>query len=112
MPMLSCGQAWTQSRQNVQSILPTLRGWNRANSQPRIVTRSETGSRLPRMQSLVWQLVHTSWSRTFTSSGESVEATKLNCPIGQTNLQNEACLKNPSTATATAKYPTASAAVQ
>ena len=26
MPMLSCGQAWTQSRQKVQSMFPTLRG--------------------------------------------------------------------------------------
>jgi hypothetical protein len=26
-PTLSWGQAWTQSRQNVQSRLPTLRGW-------------------------------------------------------------------------------------
>ena len=41
-------------------------------------------------------------SRTFTSKGESVEATKLNCPMGQTNLQNDACLKRPST-TSTAR---------
>src|ERR1700728_3376869 len=77
-----------------------------------MVTRAEIGSRRPRMQSLVWQRVQTACSRTFTSSGESVEATKLNCPMGQTNLQNAACLNNASTASATAKYPTASAAVQ
>src|SRR5262249_4908730 len=50
-------------------------------------------------------------SRTCTSSGESVDAMKLNCPIGQTNLQNEACLNTPSTTSTAAKYPTISQAV-
>src|ERR1700685_1425139 len=92
-------------------MLPTLLGRNSASSQPRIVTRSETGSRRPRMQSFVWQRVQTSCSRTFTSNGESVEATKLNCPMGQTNLQNEACLKSPSTTSTVRKYATISHAV-
>src|ERR1700723_1639786 len=92
-------------------MLPTLLGWNKANSHPRITTRSETGARLPRMQSFVWHFVQTSWSHTFTSKGERVEATKLNCPIGQTNLQNEACLKNPSTTSTQRKYATISHAV-
>src|SRR5271165_473202 len=131
MPMLSCGQAWTQSRQNVQSMLPTLRGWNRASSQPRwMMTRSDDilllapglspaptcvatceGSRAPRMQSLVWHETQTFASRTWTSRGESVEAMKLNWPIGQTNLQNEACLKTPSTTRTARKYARISQAV-
>ena len=34
MPMLSCGQAWIQSRQNVQSMLLDFRGWYRWSSHP------------------------------------------------------------------------------
>ena len=49
--------------------------------------------------------------RTLTSSGETREATKLNWPIGQTYLQNDACLKVQSTSTAAPKYPTTSQAV-
>src|SRR5579863_9472188 len=36
---------------------------------------------------------------------------KLNCPIGQTNLQNAACLKRPSITSTAPKYARASAAV-
>src|SRR6266540_461047 len=101
-----------QSRQNVQSMFPVLRGLKSASSQPRwITTSSGPGSRRPRIQSLVRQLVQTSLSRILTSSGESVEATKLNCPMGQTNLQNEACLKKPSTTSAPRKYAMISDAV-
>src|SRR5580700_1910764 len=112
IPMLSCGQACTQSRQKVQSIFPTFSGRNSANSHPRwITTNSGPGARLPRMQSFVPQSSQTSRSRTFTSSGEIVEATKLNCPIGQTNLQNDACLNTPSTTSTVRKYTTISQAV-
>ena len=55
------------------------------------------------MQSRVVQVAQTSVSRTCTSSGDSVEATKLNWPIGQTHLQNDAFLKTPSTARAATK---------
>src|SRR5919106_1419819 len=55
------------------------------------------------MQSFVAQAVQTSVSRTATSSGEAVEATKLNCPMGQTNLQNVACLNTESISSAPAK---------
>ncbi len=85
-------------------MLPTLRGWKSASSHPRCRTTSRSsGSRVPTMQSRVVQLAQTSVSRTFTSSGERVEATKLNWPIGQTHLQNEAFLKTPSTTRAAAK---------
>src|SRR5580658_5864140 len=63
------------------------------------------------MQSFVAQRSQTACSRTFTSSGESVEAMKLNCPMGQTNLQNAACLKSPSITSTAAKYASTSAAV-
>src|SRR6185437_12417521 len=104
IPTLSYGHACTQSRQKVQSILPTLRGWYNASSQPRwITTNDAAGSRTPRMQSFVAQRLHTSWSRTVISSGEAVAAAKLNCPIGHTNLQNVACLKIESITSAAAK---------
>src|SRR5207249_12130601 len=96
-PMLPCGQAPTQSMQKVQSKLPTLRGTNRASSQPRRTTGSGwrrsacgAGAGVPVMQSFVAQVAQTAWSRTRTSNGDSAEATKLNCPMGQTHLQNEA----------------------
>ena len=63
------------------------------------------------MQSNVSQVRHTSISFTFTSSGESVDAVKLNWPIGQTYLQKGACLKVASTTRAAAKNPTMSQAV-
>ena len=47
-PTLSCGQARTQSRQNVQSMFPTLRGMYRSSSHPRCWA-------LPRRQSCVTQ---------------------------------------------------------
>src|SRR5271168_3184834 len=127
-PIFSWGQACTQSRQKVQSMLPTLRGRYSASSQPRCkITRPDAlvpaefverarsvlagTSRRPRMQSLVAQRSQTAGSRTCTSRGERVEAIKLNCPMGQTNLQKEACLKSPSTTNTAAKYANASDAV-
>src|ERR687889_813860 len=77
------------------------------------MTTGDVGcSRRPRIQSFVRQPSQTFRSRAFTSSGETVEATKLNWPSGQTNLQNEACLKKESTRSAPAKYATTSHAVQ
>src|ERR1700682_5185867 len=96
IPTLSCGQAWTQSRQKVQSKLPVFFGWNRYSSQPRWVW-------LPRMQSWVRHDPQTLGSRTFTSSGDTSEFTKWNCPMGQTYLQKLAPRKKPSTANAVAK---------
>src|SRR6185369_14451408 len=61
--------------------------------------------------SFVAQPVQTCVSRTETSSGEAVAATKLNCPNGQTNLQNVACLKIESITSAPAKYVMISQAV-
>src|SRR6185369_7907396 len=61
--------------------------------------------------SFVAQPVQTCVSRTETSSGEAVAATKLNWPIGQTNLQNVACLKIESITSAPAKYVMISHAV-
>ena len=66
--MLSFGQAWMQSRQKVQSMLPAFRGTNRFISQPRF----GLGGGLPRMQSLVSQLVHTAGWR--TRNGEQGDA--------------------------------------
>jgi len=68
-PMLSCGHARTQSRQNVQSRFPNLRGRWRWVSQPRCCS-------LPRRQSCVRQLTHTSGARAFTSRGETTELMK------------------------------------
>ncbi len=82
-----------QSRQKVQSRLPTLRGWKSANSHPPA----------PRMQSLVRQLAQTDASRTLISRGETSEPKKLNCPTGHTCLQNAAPRKIVSTANATTK---------
>jgi hypothetical protein len=94
--------------------LPTFIGWNSASSHPRwetigsdrrpflaVSVGGEAG--LPRMQSLVRHPVQTSGSRTATSSGDIAEATKLNCPIGQSHLQNEACRNRASTTKAAAK---------
>src|SRR5262245_46463928 len=55
----SCGQAWTQSRQKVQSMLLVLRGWKSCNSHPRCWS-------LPRMQSCVLQVPQTERLRTVT----------------------------------------------
>ena len=52
--MLSCGHACTQSRQNVQSMLPTFAGRKSASSHPRRVTREGSdAARRPLMQSTV-----------------------------------------------------------
>src|SRR5882724_623829 len=56
----SCGQAWTQSRQRVQSMLLVLRGWNNCNSHPRCCS-------FPRIQSNVWHVLQTARLRTETS---------------------------------------------
>ncbi len=45
--MLSCGQACTQSRQNVQSMLPTLAGRKSPSSQPRCTTTCGDCGRAP-----------------------------------------------------------------
>src|SRR5213596_1070795 len=63
------------------------------------------------MHSLVRHVTQTSASRTFTSSGETSDCTKLNCPMGQTYLQKAAPRKKPSMTKAAAKYPSASHAV-
>ena len=98
---LSCGQACTQSRQNVQSRLPTLAGRNSPSSQPRC-HGAVSGDR-PLMQSNVRQVRQVSGWRTCTSSGDTVDATKLNCPIGQRYLQNVAPVKTRSTSNAAPK---------
>src|SRR5262249_3654956 len=103
-PTLSCGHACTQSRQNVQSRLPALRGRNRSSSQPRRLA-------LPRMQSCVVQVAHTAGSRTATSSGDISELTNWNCPIGHTYLQKLAPRQRLSTTSAAAKYAAISHAV-
>ena len=59
----SCGQAWTQSRQEVQSMLPVLRGTKSCNSHP--CCRS-----FPRMQSCVLHEPQIARLRTPTSTGE------------------------------------------
>src|SRR5207247_5343801 len=59
----SCGQAWTQSRQRVQSMLLVFFGWKSSNSQPRCCS-------LPCRQSCVVQELQTSRLRTPTSTGE------------------------------------------
>ncbi len=97
----SCGQAWTQSRQKVQSMFPFFSGRKSISSHPRCTT--VPACRVPVMQSSVSQVAQTSVSRTVTSSGERVEAMKLNWPMGQTHLQNEAFLNRPSTARAPPK---------
>src|SRR4029453_1585605 len=81
-------------------MFPDLRGTNNCSSQPGMPS-------LPRMQSLVLHVAQTLSSTTFTSSGETSDCTKLNCPIGQTYLQNAAPRKKPSITKAAAKYPTA-----
>ena len=63
---LSCGHACTQSRQNVQSRLPTFDGRNRPSSQPRWTTGADGArrpsrpglARRPLMQSAVRQVRH------------------------------------------------------
>ena len=102
--MLSCGQACTQSMQNVQSRLPTFDGRNNANSQPRRSTRDGTASsRRPLMQSTVRHVLHVSGCRTCSSSGDIVDATKLNWPMGQRYLQKVAPVNCRSIASAAAK---------
>ena len=55
------------------------------------------------MQSFVSHRTQRSASRTRTSSGETVEAAKLNWPMGQTHFQKGAFLKVESTITAPPK---------
>jgi hypothetical protein len=82
-------------------MFPRFWGWKSISSHPRWTMTSS--SRCPVMQSRVSQRAQTSGSATFTSRGERVEATKLNWPMGQTHLQNEAFLNRPSTASAPPK---------
>ena len=104
MDVLSWGQACTQSMQNVQSRLPTFDGRNNANSQPRRSTRDGTASsRRPLMQSTVRHVLHVSGCRTCSSSGDIVDATKLNWPMGQRYLQKVAPVNRRSIASAAAK---------
>ena len=114
-PMLSYGQAWTQSRQKVQSMFPALRGWNSASSQPHGAGLAGRPLRRPIcpavMQSLVRQPPHTAGRRTLISNGDISDPKKLNCPSGQICLQNAAPWKIVSTANTTPKYPTATQAV-
>ena len=56
------------------------------------------------MQSTVRHVWHVDASRTLSSSGDIVEAMKLNWPIGQKYLQKLAPLKVRSTTSAEAKY--------
>ena len=56
------------------------------------------------MQSTVLQVPHVDASRTLNSSGDIVEAMKLNWPIGQTYLQKLAPVKIRSTTSAETKY--------
>jgi hypothetical protein len=68
-----------------------LVGTNRCSSQPRCsTTAGASGARRLLRQSNVRHLAQTSASFARISSGDSVEATKLNWPTGQTCLQNEA----------------------
>ena len=62
-----------------------------------------SGARRPFRQSNVWQLSHVARSFGWISSGDSVEARKLNWPTGQTCLQNDAPLNSVSTTIAPAK---------
>jgi hypothetical protein len=75
-----------QSRQKVQSILPTLLGWKSHSSQPRATAglAFSIGRFIDRgrMQSFVRHVAHVAGSRTLISSGEISEAKKLNCPTG------------------------------
>ena len=85
-------------------MFPVFFGRNRPSSQPCWrTTEGSAGSRAPLMQSCVVHVTQASASRTRTSRGETVEATKLNWPSGQTHLQNEASLNTESTARAVAK---------
>ena len=79
-------------------------GTNRCSSQPRCsTTAGASGARRPFRQSNVRHEAQTAWSFDRISSGDSVEATKLNWPTGQTCLQNEAPLNSVSTTIAPAK---------
>ena len=95
---LSCGHACTQSRQNVQSRFPTLNGRKSPSSQPRCLVSGR-----PLMQSNVRHVLHVSGWRTRSSSGDTVEATKLNWPMGHKYLQNVAPVKTRSTDSAATK---------
>src|SRR4051794_33491538 len=63
------------------------------------------------MHSCVVQLAQTAGSRTRTSRGETIDCTKLNCPIGQTYLQNAASRNTPSITSAPTRYAIAIHAV-
>src|ERR1700722_10531033 len=79
-PMLSWGQALTQSMHRVQSMFPTFCGMYNCSSQPRCCE-------LPRMQSCVVQRSHVALLRACRVKGESREPAKLNWPRGQRYLQ-------------------------
>ncbi len=66
----------------------------------------------PAMQSRVEQVPQVASERGATSTGDSSDDTKLNCPSGHTYLQNEASRKTESTANAVAKYASSSTAVR
>ncbi len=90
MPMLSCGHAFTQSMQSVQSALLCFSGRYSSSSQPRCCV-------LPRMQSRVVHVLQVDALRICNVVGEISDPTKLNCPIGQTYLQKLAPRKKVST---------------
>src|SRR5208283_1512463 len=85
-------------------MLPDLRGGYSCSSQPGTLA-------LPRMHSFVVQLRQMAGSRTWISSGETSDCTKLNCPMGQTYLQKAAPRNQPSMTKAARKYPRAIQAV-
>ena len=70
---------------------------------PRQTTSGACGARRPLMQSAVRHAGTSPVSRTRSSSGDIVEATKLNWPIGQSYLQNVAPVKTVSTTSAATK---------
>ena len=89
----------------MQSMLPTFNGRNSRSSQPRArTTWGASGARRPLMQSAVRHVRQVPVSFTRSSSGDIVEAMKLNWPIGQRYLQKEAPVKTVSTTSAEAKY--------
>ena len=84
--------------------VPTFAGRNNPNSHPRWITKvGAPGARCPRMQSTVWHVPQTAGSRTRSSSGESVDAAKLNWPIGHRCLQKLAPVNTRSITRAAAK---------
>src|ERR1700729_4092523 len=87
-PMLSWGQALTQSMHSVQSMFPAFCGIYSCSSHPRCCA-------FPAMQSWVVQRSQV--------EGDTSEPAKLNCPSGQMYLQKFAPRKKVSTRKAAAK---------